>query len=217
MKTPSWEIGVQLDRNWASLKAGLDSEGAKRLNENFDLVHAITRGEISRPKPVLLKLCASGVAIPEAPAVKIADCFKVGDGVYAYRDSDFDRLLPEEIQAVGAGNASTFELAKELNFQEMAEAHLGIKGSLDELKKVLIEQGKTWSPKQIDELIRQCEKGENPLKLRTDGSANIFFIEVNGYVFAVYASRSSDGWYVSVFEFGYANPRYAEDRVSFRN
>ncbi|MEK7162238.1 MAG: hypothetical protein AAB730_00075, partial [Patescibacteria group bacterium] len=118
--------------------------------------------------PNLLKLVSSGVPIPEAPAAKTADCFKVGDGVFAYRDSDFDRWLPETIPAASAGNALTLELAEELNFQEIFKTHLGITSSLDELKKALIKQGKCWSLKQIDGLIRQCEKGENPLKLRID-------------------------------------------------
>jgi hypothetical protein len=217
MKTPSYELGVQLDRNWVALKAQLDFESASRLNENFDIVYDISRGDIKRTVPALLKLVASGIPIPEAPSVKIADCFKVGDGVFAYRDPDFDRRLPKTVPAVAAGNASMFELFKGLNFKEMAEAHLNVTGSLDELKKALIERGQCWGPKQIDELIRQCKKGENPLKLRTDSYSNLFFMEVDGNVSAVHARRYSGGWYVHVLEFAYAYRWFVGDRVSFRN
>lgn len=165
----------------------------------------------------LLKPLASGVSIPATPAVKIVDCFKVGDGVYAYRDSDFDRLLPKEIPAVSAGNASTFKFAKELNFQEMAEAHLGITGSHDELKGALIGQGKCFSPKQIDELIRLCGKGDNPLKLRTDGWLNLFPMQVGDDVFAVYAFRYSGGWDVYLRGFASADRWSARSRASLRN
>lgn len=215
MKTPSYELGIQLDRNWVALKARLGPEEAQRLNENFDLVHGIARGDVKRMAPVLLKPIASSVSIPEAPAVKIADCFKVGDGVYAYRDPDFDRWLPKEVQAVGAGMASTFELSQELTFQGMVRMHVG--GFTDELEKALIQKDKCWSPKQIDEAIRNCEKGQNPLKLWTDGYANFFFIEIGGHVFAVDAYRSPYGWNVNVYEFADAHHWLAEDRVSFRN
>ncbi|QQG42610.1 MAG: hypothetical protein HYW15_00055 [Candidatus Giovannonibacteria bacterium] len=170
------------------------------------------------PMPQLLKLIASGVSISEAPAVKTVDCFKIGDGVFAYRDSDFDRWLPETVPAVGAGTASTLELAKEPTFQEMTAANLGAPcNSVNELKRALIEKGRCWSPKQIDELIRNCEKGKNPLKLRTDGYASIFFIEVGGNVFAVFAFRHSDGWRVGILEFAHADRWNVENRASFRN
>lgn len=40
-KAPSYELGVQLNRNWIELMAKLDHDGAVRLNENFNQVHAI--------------------------------------------------------------------------------------------------------------------------------------------------------------------------------
>lgn len=214
---PTYGQIVQLNRNWVELTAKLDHEKAKRLNENFDIVYGIAKGEVKRTAPVLLKSVVYGVSISEAPAVKTADCFKFGDSVYAYRDLDFDRWLPKKISAVGAGMASTLELAVPLTFQEMAEAHLGINGSPDKLKKALIAQGKCWGPKQIDELIRNCEKGDNPLKLRTDGYANLFFIEVNGIVFAVFAYRHLGGWHVDVGAFANARRWNVGLRVSFRN
>lgn len=171
----------------------------------------------TKAAPRLLKSVASGVGIAEASAVKIADCFKVGNGVYDYRDSDFDGWLPKEIRAVGAGIASTFELVEPLTLKEMAEAHLGITGSHDELKKALIEQGKCWSPKQIDDLLRNCERGKNPLKLRTDKWVNLFFMQVGNDVFAVCAHWGPSGWYVSISEFASADRWDAENRVSLRN
>lgn len=215
MKTPSYELGIQLDRNWVALKAQLDPEEAQRLNENFNLVYGIAKGDVKRTAPALLESVVSGVSIPEAPAVKIADCFKVGDGVYAYRDQDFDRRLPKEVPAVGAGMASMFEITEELTFQGMVRMHIGV--FPDELEKALIKQGKCWSPKQIDELIRRCEKGANPLKLLTNGYPNIFFIEVNGSVFAVHADRPSGGWHVHIHGFVNAHRWHVEYRVSFRN
>lgn len=103
---------------------------------------------------MILKPIASGVAIAEALAVKVADCFKVGDGVFAYRDPNFDSWLPKKLPAVDSGSASVFELAIPMTFQEMVTTNGGL--------------GKTWSLSQIEKVIRDCEKGKNPLKLRTD-------------------------------------------------
>ncbi|HBT81836.1 hypothetical protein A2757_00175 [Candidatus Giovannonibacteria bacterium RIFCSPHIGHO2_01_FULL_48_47] len=214
---PSFEQGILFDRNVVELKAKLDHDEMQRLIEGFNLVYGIAKGKVKRTASVLLNLVVSGVSITAAPAAKTDDCFKVGDGVFAYRDQDFDRWLPATVPAVGAGNASTFEFEIDLNFQEIVEAHLGTKGSIDELKKALIENGKCWSPKQIDKLIRNCENGDNPLKLRTDGYANFFFIDIGGGVFAVSAYRFSDGWDMYVYEFADTNRWRVEDRVSFRN
>ncbi len=175
------------------------------------------RPEAAQQKSGLMRLLVPGVNIPEAPAVKVADCFKVGDGVYVYRDSDCDKWLPKTFPAVGPGNASTFELTENLNFQEIVEAHLGVSGSIDELKKMLIEKDKCWSPLQIDELIRRCERGDNPLKLRTDGRPHFFFMQVGDDVFAAHARRYPVGWDVYVYSFEGALRWRVEVRVSFRN
>ncbi len=224
MKKPTYEQGLQLHSNFLDLMKTVDHDGAQRLIQNFNLVHAIASGLVHRiasgeitlqepnPKPI-----ASGAPIAGVPTVKVADCFKVGDGVYVHRDSDFDKWLPKTFPAVGPGNASMFELTESLNFQEMVEAYLGVNGSIDELKKMLIDKGKCWSPRQIDELIRRCERGDNPLKLRTDGRPHFFFMQVGDDVFAVGAYRYSDVWYVYVRSFEDARRWSVEYRVSFRN
>jgi hypothetical protein len=165
----------------------------------------------------ILQPIASGIQIPAVMGVMVRDCFQIGGGVFAYRDTDFDKWLPNEVSAVGPGNASIFELMKESSFKEMTEAHLGITGSIDELSDLLVKNQKTWSPKQVESIIRDCERGENHLKLNTNGYANFFFTEAGGNIFAVDAYRNSNGWDVYVLRFGDADRWNAGYRVLFRN
>ncbi len=46
---PTYGQFVQLNRNWVELMSKLDHEKAKRLNEHFDLVHAVANGDFARP------------------------------------------------------------------------------------------------------------------------------------------------------------------------
>lgn len=46
MEKPSYDLGLQLNRNWIGLMAKLDHNGAVRLNERFNLVHDIAIGNL---------------------------------------------------------------------------------------------------------------------------------------------------------------------------
>lgn len=158
---------------------------------------------VSAESNAVLKRIVSGIHILATPRVKVKDCFRTGDGVFAYRDPDFDNWLPQELPGVEEGEASAFELAIPITFQEMATAKGGI--------------GKTWGLGQIEKVIRDCERGKNPLKLRTDNYANFFFIKTGDDFFAVGAGRRSGGWYVSVRRFGDSGRWGVGSRVFPRN
>lgn len=51
MNKPSYGLGIQLQQNFLNLLRDSSAEEADRLNQNFDLVGAVARGELVRPMP----------------------------------------------------------------------------------------------------------------------------------------------------------------------
>lgn len=131
-----------------------------------------------------LMLLAAKV-IPAMGECIVARCFvNKGDvKTFAWRDPDFDVLLPERIGPVGKITVRGSEL-----LETLTEAEL--------LASVRTLQ----SPLQIEDLILRTEAGEDT-GLRTDGYANLFFLELVNSVFTVYAYRLADGWSVHVYPF----------------
>ncbi len=171
----------------------------------------------NRAKAIVAQLTslATNVLVLATTGCKVKDLFR---GVHiSYRDEDLDRWLQKSVPATAEGHASSYRLDAEMNFVEMASAHLGIAKDIDLVAKSLIEQNKCFSHKQVDDLLVACERGENPLKLRTDSWANLFPVFDGASVFFLYAYRHSYGWHVYVYGLERSARWRVGDVVLFRN
>lgn len=99
----------------------------------------------------------------------------------------------------------------------MCAEPLGITKNFDLIEKVLVVHGMCFSPKQVDDMLVACDRGENPLKLRIDGYANLIPIFDGASVFFLDVGRGSYGWYVLVGRFGGSGRWGAGGVVLFRN
>jgi hypothetical protein len=126
----------------------------------------------------------------------------------AWRDSDFDTYLPEEMPEVEGGEVTGFQLEKNMTFKEMSTKYL----STDS-----IHPQHVFSLTQIESVLRENDEGKNA-NLLTNGYSNLFPVaDSEGTLFFVYAARRSDGWHVLVNRFVNASQWFAGDRVFFRN
>ena len=103
------------------------------------------------------------------------------------------------------GRASSYQLGAEMNFIEMSVEHLGIEKNLDLVAGTLVECGKCFSPKQVDDMLVACDRGENPFHLRTDGWANLVPIFDGASVFFLDVYLRSLGWRVFVLRLEFSN------------
>ena len=115
------------------------------------------------------------------------------------------------------GRASSYQLGAEMNFIEMSVEHLGIEKNLDLVAGTLVECGKCFSPKQVDDMLVACDRGENPFHLRTDGWANLVPIFDGASVFFLDVYLRSLGWRVFVLRLEFSNRWRAGGVVLFRN
>lgn len=102
-----------------------------------------------------LNVVKTGISVSKIDQVKTADCFKKG---FVYRDSDIDNWMTKQIPAVEKGSAVCYEPTEDGHtFMEMAHELLLLKILQDEasVAKLLIEQCKTFSPKQVEDLHRR--------------------------------------------------------------
>jgi hypothetical protein len=82
---------------------------------------------------------------------------------------------------------------------------------------MLKEHGCITTLPTIESLIERQEGGQN-VGLRTDGWANLFFVEdKDGSVSVVYALRRGGRWCVDVDRLGSGDVWDADDRFFFRN
>jgi len=218
MSKPDWNTGVELDKKWAKLKGKLKDKEAELLNANFKLVNSIAGGNIYYDVVgTELRLIASNIPISAAPAVPSKSCFDQS-GVFTQVDKRICELLPGTVPAVGPGNASTFELTKNLGFNDIAAKHLGISGSCDKLAKALIKRGKTWSPFQIDCLLRRYKNGDDVLGLRSDVNLGNFWpVHVGDTVYWIGDLMYKDFCRVAIHDFRWDPIWLMRNRVVFRN
>ena len=130
----------------------------------------------------LLRPLGITITIPAQPECVVAQCF-TDQSVFAYRDSNFDTLLPETLPTSAETKVVGYELTKLLTEADLEKAG-----------------GKFTNLSQIENLILRTKKGENT-GLITNGGANIFFLEVGNSVFVVGTRRRSGGWDVGCYRF----------------
>lgn len=165
--------------------------------------------------PTILKVVASGIPIDPTPSVNTADCFKEG---FAYCDSNIDTQMTEQIPSTEGGTVTCHELTEDgHNFMDVA---LKLLSKDDRIKPLdvlrgLIEQGKTFSPRQVEDLHKRFVAGETQIGLNTNSSSNLFFVhDEKGGILALSLVSSFDGW--QVVRVLYADEFLIGDRVFFR-
>lgn len=171
----------------------------------------------NRVKAVVANLItlATNILVRQVDECKVKDLFR-GKHI-AYRDGDLNNWLRKSVPGVIELPASSYRLGKEMNFVEMSAKHLGIAKDLNLVATTLVERGKFFSPKQVDDMLVACDRGENPFHLRTDGWANLIPIFDGASVFFLSVYRSSDGWNVGVSRLEDSNRWGVGDVVLFRN
>lgn len=138
-----------------------------------------------------------------APKKNTKDCFMD----FAYRDSDFDALLPKK-QPEQSGAVSVIIRDKDQTFLEMAQEYLGTQ---DPHK---IKQYCLTLP-MVEKLIE-----EHSDELRTDGYANFFFVETGNDkdpVSVAIVSRVTSGWYAGARRLGRGRRWFADFRLLVAN
>lgn len=177
----------------------------------------ITVKDAKQENPGILKVVKSGITVSSFSVVKTAECFKDG---FAYRDGDIDNWMTKKIPAVESGSAKCHELTEDgLTFLQMATELSGtvMAQSESSLAQLLIEQGKTFSLKQVEDLHKRFVGGETELGFNTNGYANLFFVHDEKSVFVLFVRLSSGGWSVDVNELGRSFRWDREDRLFSRN
>ncbi len=171
----------------------------------------------NRFKAVVASLIAlaTNITVQAVGECKTKDLFR-GKHI-VYRDGDLDNWLRKSVPAMIEGRASSYQLGAEMNFIEMSVEHLGIEKNLDLVAGTLVECGKCFSPKQVDDMLVACDRGENPFHLRTDGWANLVPIFDGASVFFLDVYLRSLGWRVFVLRLEFSNRWRAGGVVLFRN
>lgn len=213
-------------------KVGLGFEAIRFLvtpqgEETMDKIVELLVGKVSVMVGSLKRL-AFARKVDKTERAKTADCLKIGTDHIVYRDSNIGLWLGEFTPAVGGGLAAPFELTMQngTQFREMVADITGQSGTDEERQKFMVAQEKTFSPKQVEQLLGAARKVEGrtdcPVTgLLTNGCANILFVHKENEdgsvsVFALYVYWDGDGWCVEVFSFGSDSGWCAGCRVFFR-
>lgn len=165
-----------------------------------------------------LRIVKSGISLGLTPSAKTVDCFQEG---FAFRDSDIDSWMTDQVPAVEGGVIVCHELTEDGHtFMEMAHELLSLKTSSDEasIAKSLFEQGKTFSLKQVEELHKRFVAGETEIGFNTNGYANLFLVhDEKGRVFVLRVGLGSRGWRLFVDKLGRSDGWSREIRLFSRN
>ena len=208
-------FGITLDFVTKLHNGSITDEEAKRFLRHEDPFHP----EISAKLTTLFSVVAT-TNLGVVGRKKTAKCFPVGTR-YAYRDSDFDNLLPASQPKADKCVIATLAPAKDWTFAEVAATILGIGAGTDValLGKALIENGYTMTLAQAEEMVEKTERGEKT-GMRTDGYGHFFFVETGDRknpVSVGYVYRDGRAWYAFVRSLGLGFRWYADFRLLVRN
>lgn len=204
------------DIHWNQVEAAIGKLGGrKRWDMLLDGKLIIT--ERQGEKPGILKMVKNGIRVDSVPAVKIATLFKEG---FPYRDRDIDSWMTKQAPIVDSGLSICYELIEEgPTFLDMARSVLEVGSEVEQeqIAKLLIERGKTFSPKQVEDLKKRFVDGETEIGFNTNGYANLFFVHDEKSVFVLNVNQNSDDWNVKVNKLGNSNRWNRENRLFSRN
>jgi hypothetical protein len=165
-----------------------------------------------------LEVTQTGIPVPAAPACKTIDLF-TDRKVFAWRDPNLDTWVSQSLPPAPQCTTTVYRLTKDgVTFSDMAKALL--RETTDDpaiFAKLLVQRGKTFSPKQVEDLVTRFERGEKTIGLRDDGCANFFFVYDGTSVFVLRADRRSTRWDVGVARLDDAYEWLAPNRLVARN
>lgn len=164
---------------------------------------------------VLIKTATLAGAKPK----KAKDCFT--GKFWGYRDGDIDGWLPKEQTANADDLVGVYQLQnpKGTTFLEMARATVqAAPGTFtEEIVARLKGRGLTLTLPEVEALVERQEGGDD-VGLRTDGYANLAFVEdANSSVSALYFYQNDRRWYTHVNRLGRDGRWSAGDRLLLRN
>ncbi len=126
-------------------------------------------------KPLPPTTIASGIPVKAAGPCKVTDCFT---DQRIFRHPDFFYVRDLIFPAVEAGSAVTYDFANGMKIWEMAQFVLNERTTnLRDLELLLIKGGKTFSPRQVEELAIRFEEGDTSSQLFSEVfHLNFFFV-----------------------------------------
>ena len=191
-----------------------DPDGIKKFLSGLNTSIAA----IPTAKPPTLALVKT-TSLGEVTGKKTNKCFT--GKRWVYRDGDIDRWLPVGQPGQEESLACVYQLQNPqgTTFREMAAAalKLGSGTSLDLLAKALKENNLTFTLSAIEQLVERQEGGED-VGLRTDGYANLAFVEdSDGSVSVLSVRRDRGRWYGYVYRLDYDSWWDAGFRLLLRN
>jgi hypothetical protein len=166
----------------------------------------------------VIMTCVATFATPAVVACDTKDCFT--DSKVFWRDGDLDNWLTESLPATEGGETKVLKLVQpNMTLKEMAQVVVGKPSDdLNLLGKKLIEAGKTFSPKQVEERILAFQKGDKYVALLDNGYANLFFIhDDKGNVFVLYVYWNGSQWSVYVNRLDSGSGWHADYQLFLRN
>ena len=137
--------------------------------------------------------------VSETSRIKTSDCFKEG---FEYPDPDINKWLSDYIPSTQGGTLVYFCLGENtLNSMQIANGILWNNEPHHKayISKLLVNNGKTFSLKQVEDLHRRFILGETEIGLNTNGYANLFFVhDERDNVFILDIRLDVDVWEVDV-------------------
>lgn len=141
----------------------------------------------------------TGISVAKTDRAKTSDCFKEG---FAGRDPDIDILMTNQIPATEGGTVICHQLTQSGHtFMEMAHELLSLKTpqSAEAIARSLFEKGKTFSPRQVEDLHKRFVAGETQISLNTNACSNFFFVhDEKRSVFVLDTDLDLVGWNVDI-------------------
>jgi hypothetical protein len=167
---------------------------------------------------VIMACVAMNVATPAVTACNTDDCFT--DSKVFSRDGDLDNWLTASLPATEGGSSKVMKLVRDgMTSKHMAQVVTN-EGSddLGLLGKKFIEAGKTYSPKQVEQLVLKFHNGDKSIGLLDNGDANLFFIhDDKGNVFVLSVGWDDGQWFVDVNRFSVDREWSAGYQLFLRN
>jgi hypothetical protein len=150
---------------------------------------------------VIMACVAMNIATPAVTVCNTTDCFT--DSSLFYLDRNFIHWSTKRFPTTEGGQTKVLKLARDgMKFKHMAQAVLN--DTSDDLtihSKKLIEAGKTYNPKQVEDLILRSHKGNKSVSLLDNGFSNLFFIhDDKGNVFVLDVHLDGNSWDINIFK-----------------
>jgi|GEM_PF-4824769 len=166
----------------------------------------------------VIMTCVATFMTPAVVACDTKDCFT--DNKVFWRDGDMDSWLTSNIPATQGGESKVLKLVRDrMTFKQMAQVVLNESSDdLSLLAKKLVEAGKTFSLKQVEERVSAFHNGDKSVALLNNGWTNLFFIhDKKGKVFVLHVHWDGGRWDVYIRRFGHDDEWIADIQLFLRN